>query len=262
MNEPLTWASFKRRTPQDPPLIMAHRGAQADAPENTLAAFALALAQGAHIIETDLHFSRDHHLMLMHDPTIDRTMEGAGRVGDLTLFELKKFRARRPPSYTSTGKDIPFGEAGLGIPTLAELLQLTPAPLALELKDARFAQREDAERLVKLLEQHDALERCVLVSFHLNLLQSVKAVAPPLRIGMITLTNPFPLYPTDFVGPLFPLLYLNPLYVWWARKLGKLACPLDPAPEPRLKFYKRLGVPVLLTNHPAKTAQAIAEVWR
>ena len=74
---------------------------------------------------------------------------------------------------------------------------------------------------------------------------------------MITLRNPFPFYPTEFVGPLFPLVYLNPLYVWQARRLNKIVCPLDPAPEPRLGYYRRIGVTVLLTNHPARTLAAL-----
>ena len=230
---PLTWDSFRKRTPQDPPLIMAHRGASDDLPENTLAAFALALEQGAQVLETDIRFTRDDQIVLMHDATVERTMNDAGAVSEMTLAKVKKLRARRAPNAPPT----PFGEAGLSVPTLAEFLQFTPVPIALELKDERFANAADAARLIDVLAQHNAIARCVLISFQLDLLQRIKALSPQIPIGMITLKNPFPLYPTEFIGPLFPLMYLNPLYVWWARKLGKLTCPLDPTPEARIGYY-------------------------
>ncbi len=290
MSKPLSWASVIHRAPNAPPLIMAHRGASDDAPENTLAAFGLALAQGADVLETDLRFTRDDEIVLIHDSTVERTTNGSGKVSDMTLSEIKQLRARRPPPQPShpvlhpahalhpagqAGQAVhsergqesaspplsglyPTGEgAGAGVPTLIELLEFTQAPLALELKDARFENVQDAQRLVDLLAKHNALERCVVVSFHLPRLRRLKSIAPTLPIGMITLSNPFPLYPTEFLGPLWPLLCLNPLYAWWARRLGKVVCPLDPAPEPRIRFYRRLRVSVLLTNHPARTVESL-----
>ena len=72
----------------DRPLIIGHRGAAADAPENTLAAFALALEQGADGVELDVQLCADGVPVIMHDDTVDRTCDGTGRVGDLTLAEL------------------------------------------------------------------------------------------------------------------------------------------------------------------------------
>ncbi len=74
----------------DRPLIIGHRGACADAPENTLAAFALALAQNADGVELDVQLSADGVPMIMHDATVDRTTDGHGRVPDLTLAELRR----------------------------------------------------------------------------------------------------------------------------------------------------------------------------
>ncbi len=248
MADLLTWDSFRRLPRTALPLIMAHRGASDDLPENTPAAFRLALAQGAAVLETDLRFTRDDRIVLMHDATVDRTTNGHGAVADMTLAEVLTLRTRRP-------RDTTFGDEPP--PTLEDLLKLTSVPLALELKDARFANRADAQRLVDVLARHHALERCVLISFHLPLLQAIKALAPSLPIGMITISNPWPLYPTDFLGPFWPLTVVNPLYVWWARRLGKLVCPLDDVPEPRLRYYRALGVPVVLTNHPAVTRRAL-----
>ena len=71
------------------PLIIGHRGASADAPENTLAAFALALEQNADGIEFDVQLCADGVPVIMHDDTVDRTCDGVGRVADLTLTELR-----------------------------------------------------------------------------------------------------------------------------------------------------------------------------
>lgn len=256
---------------------MAHRGSSDELPENTRAAFQRALEQGAEILETDLRFTRDDEIILMHDPTLERTTNGAGVVADMTLAEIKTLRAQK--SFAS--KQILGSEE---IPTLAEFLvsterssqrsisadternaggerngvrSLQDVPVALELKDDRFIQTRDAEKLVRVLDDHNALARTVLLSFNGARVRACKRVAPQIPIGIITLKNPFPLYDTELMGPFFPLLYLNPLYFAWAKRRGKIACPLDPAPEPRLKFYRMLGAPVLLTNHPAVTRKAL-----
>ncbi len=75
------------------PLIFAHRGASAHAPENTLAAFELALDQGAHGIELDVKLSADEEIVVIHDATIDRTTNGQGRVSKLTLAALRELDA-------------------------------------------------------------------------------------------------------------------------------------------------------------------------
>ncbi len=247
---PLTWQAVARRDPRSPPIVMAHRGASDDLPENTLAAFSLALEQGAQVLETDLRFTRDDEILLMHDATLDRTTNGSGRVSELTLAQIKKVRSRHPLTEQFSTEPPP---------TLKELLQFTrgETPLALELKDDRFLNPHDAERLVNLLARYEMFESTVLVSFSLARMLTFRSIAPQLRIGMITLSNPLPRFPTEFLGPFYPLLYLNPFYVRWARRLGKIVCPLDPAPESRLGYYRRLGVPVLLTNHPAQTLDAL-----
>ena len=69
--------------------IIAHRGASAHAPENTLAAFQLALEQGADGIELDVMLSKDGQLIVIHDDKVDRTTNGTGKVADMYLSELK-----------------------------------------------------------------------------------------------------------------------------------------------------------------------------
>lgn len=104
------------------PLVVAHRGASADEPENTLAAFEAAVEAGADAVEFDVRMSGDGHAVVMHDPSVDRTTDGFGLVRDLTVPELKRLRIR-----SSSG--VPAE-----IPVLAEVLALLSGRCALDVE--------------------------------------------------------------------------------------------------------------------------------
>ena len=103
---------------------VAHRGASGDYPENTLLAFEKALEIGVDEIELDLHSTRDGHLVVMHDATVDRTTDGTGAIGDLTLAEIKaldagsafdgRFRGERVPTWEEA-LDLVQGRVGLNV---------------------------------------------------------------------------------------------------------------------------------------------------
>jgi glycerophosphoryl diester phosphodiesterase len=95
--------------------VIAHRGDSAQRPENTLAAFASALEAGAELVEFDVQLTRDGHVVVLHDGTLDRTTTGRGRVRELTLAEVRAVSAGYPAR---------FGDAYAGerVPTLAEAL--------------------------------------------------------------------------------------------------------------------------------------------
>lgn len=99
-----------------PPLI-AHRGASADAPENTLASARLAWEQHADGLELDLHLTADGELVVIHDPDVRRTTGQTGTIAQLTLAQIRRLDA-------GGGKDPRF--AGERIPSLAEMLGVTP----------------------------------------------------------------------------------------------------------------------------------------
>ena len=97
--------------------LCAHRGAMQTHPENTLTAFKEAVRAGAHMIEFDVQLTRDNELVIMHDPTVDRTTNGSGKVSDLTLAELKLLDA-------GLWKSLEFKDER--IPTLQETLNVLP----------------------------------------------------------------------------------------------------------------------------------------
>ncbi len=89
------------------PTVFAHRGASVYAPENTLPAFQLAVEQGADAIELDAKLCADGHVVVFHDPTVDRTTDGSGRVDELSLADLKRLDADCSPDRNYPGTQVP-----------------------------------------------------------------------------------------------------------------------------------------------------------
>src|SRR5690349_1723944 len=96
--------------------VIAHRGDSAHFPENTIPSFDRAIDLAADAIEFDLRVSRDGEIVIIHDPTVDRTTDGAGAVSSLTLAELKRLDAGARFSADG-GRTFPFRGRGLTIPT-------------------------------------------------------------------------------------------------------------------------------------------------
>jgi glycerophosphoryl diester phosphodiesterase len=107
------------------PTVIGHRGACGEAPENTLASFGLAVTQGAAIVETDVHLTRDGKLVLIHDELLERTTDGRGRITDHSLAELRQLDAGHQFDPAGDGS-FPFRGRGLQIPTLEETLEAFP----------------------------------------------------------------------------------------------------------------------------------------
>jgi len=107
------------------PIVIGHRGASGELPENTLPAFERALSQGAEILETDAHLSRDGEVVLSHDPQVDRTTEGSGSIEEHSLAELQRLDAgyRFSPDR---GAHFPHRGKEIRIPTLREAFERFP----------------------------------------------------------------------------------------------------------------------------------------
>ncbi|HIE51609.1 MAG TPA: glycerophosphodiester phosphodiesterase [Armatimonadetes bacterium] len=148
------------------PYVVGHRGAAGLEPENTLRSFRRALELGVDYVECDVHLTRDGHLAVIHDETVDRTTNGQGRVAVFTLAELKRLDAGR----------------GEHIPTLEEVLNLTRGRVGvlIELKGPHTA-----EPVVRTVKQLGMEEEVVLTSFHLERIRAAKTLEPHLRTGAI-----------------------------------------------------------------------------
>ncbi len=133
--------------------ICAHRGASDTHPENTLAAFREAIMLGAQMIEFDVALSKDGHLVLMHDSTVDRTTDGAGPVAGLTLEELQKLDA-------GSWKHRKFKDER--IPTLQAALEMMPENIWLNvhLKGGTELAEETARAIVAAQRTHQCFLAC------------------------------------------------------------------------------------------------------
>jgi glycerophosphoryl diester phosphodiesterase len=165
--------------------LQAHRGAAGLAPENTLAAFRMALDLGADGTEMDLQVTKDGIVVVIHDDTVDRTTDGRGRIGDLTLIEIKRLDAGAK-----------FGPAFRGerIPTLRELIDLVKASgrdrfrLNLEIKFAEGREGHPAdleERVLTVLTETNFLDRVITQSFYHPSAAKMKRLVPGIPAGLL-----------------------------------------------------------------------------
>jgi glycerophosphoryl diester phosphodiesterase len=160
---------------------IAHRGASAYAPENTLAAFRLAVKFGARCIETDLRLTKDGEIVTMHDAYLQRTTGKRRFVAALTLEEIRqldagsRFRRQRRRKFQ-----------GERVPSLQDVLRLARSAgvtLYLELKTPPGRGLEAA--VVRELREADAVSRVIVISFHDGALREVKALEPALATGWL-----------------------------------------------------------------------------
>ena len=158
-------------------LVIAHRGASGNAPENTMAAFKKAVALGANFIETDLQLSRDARLVAIHDATVNRTTNGQGTVHDMTLTELRRLDA---------GSWFGSEFAGERIPTLDEILAFSKkhdVVFYLEIKPGGSWGGEHA--LIGALRESGEIPRAVVISFDAAIVLSLRKIEPTLMTGLL-----------------------------------------------------------------------------
>ena len=154
------------------PTVIGHRGSAGEAPENTLASFALGLETGAAILESDVHLTRDGVPVLLHDDAVDRTTDGCGRVAALSLAELRALDAGHRFS-TDGGRTHPFRGRGLRVPTLEEALAAFPeARFNLELKEGLPGL---VESCVERVAKSDSASRCLLTAAEDALMLALRA---------------------------------------------------------------------------------------
>jgi glycerophosphoryl diester phosphodiesterase len=155
------------------PLVFAHRGGSALAPENTLAAFDKGLACGADGLELDVRLSKDGRVVVTHDATLERTTNLCGRVADFTADDL--WRADAGYRFGSNGA-WPFRGLDQGIPRLEQVLERYPETrVIIELKDNSVAL---ARAAIDILRQARAVDRVCLGSFGLRVLRAARALEP------------------------------------------------------------------------------------
>jgi glycerophosphoryl diester phosphodiesterase len=164
-------------------LIIAHRGDSAHRPENTMAAFVSALELGADILELDVQLTKDGHLAVMHDETVDRTTNGKGALRDITLADLRELSAGYPSRFGAAFADE-------RVPLLGEVLGFLKGRgrALIELKQESIS--DDAESGIEALtiaavRKAGMAGDVALISFEGRALERCRALAPEIMRGQL-----------------------------------------------------------------------------
>ncbi|MBV9924175.1 MAG: glycerophosphodiester phosphodiesterase [Acidobacteria bacterium] len=164
-------------------LAIAHRGGAGLWPENTLYAFERAAAAGVDVIETDVHATADGELVIFHDEGVERTTDGAGRVGSLTLAELKRLDAAYRFS-TDGGRTFPLRGQGVTVPTLREVFEALPR-MRFNIEPKQGAPSIVAP-LCRMIRERGMAERVLVASFSGSILAEFRRECPEVATSAAT----------------------------------------------------------------------------
>jgi glycerophosphoryl diester phosphodiesterase len=230
------------------PLVIAHRGASAYQPENTLRAYSLAVEQAADMIEIDLHLSRDGEIVVSHDAKLER-FGAEGMIGERTLAELRELDAGR-------GWDAPAQ-----IPTLTEVLDQFGASISfnLELKwDDHAGDYPGLEaRTLAEVERRGLLASTLFSSFRDSILVELRRLSPDARLAALAeprspgkLVERAQTVGAEAVNPHFVMILADPELVPSAHAAGLAVYSYTVNDSERMQELLRLGADGLFTNHP------------
>ncbi len=230
------------------PLIIAHRGASGHAPENTMAAFQLALDQHADGIELDVMLSKDGRLVVIHDDTVDRTTNGNGQVRDLTLAQLKSLDAGN----------------GEKIPTLEEVLNVFGGRFLINIELKNYATPFDRLPIAvaDLLKTKKYPEMLIISSFNPLNLGRFRRRCPQVKQGLLTLHNKADLW----IWRLFKYNAFHPYYEdvdeGMVSKLKAKQQQINVWTVDKPEDIRRmasLGVNSIITNLPKETREVLEQ---
>jgi glycerophosphoryl diester phosphodiesterase len=245
------------------PFVVAHRGASAERPEHTLAAYELALEQGADGVECDVRLTRDGHLVCVHDRRIDRTSNGTGLVSEMTLAEL---------GALDFGSWHPGGSGpSIGVLTLDGLVSLVldwnrPVKLFIETKHpVRYGSLVES-KVLALLHRYGIASpasadrsRAVVLSFSAGAVWRIRRAAPMLPTVLLGETSRYlggsaaTTVGATAVGPSIATLREHPELVDRAAAQGRATYCWTVDHYEDVEFCRQLGVGWIATNHPGRT---------
>lgn len=157
------------------PQVIAHQGGDGIWPGDTLFAFEKAVEVGADVLEMDAHITKDGHIVLMHDETVDDTTDGSGLIEEMTLDELKQLDAAYDWSNDG-GQTYPYRGQGIQVPALEELFQKFPQMrYVIEIKRSGIPVEQP---MCDLIRQYGMQEEVLIASFHDEVMQNFRATCP------------------------------------------------------------------------------------
>ncbi|MCH5198903.1 MAG: glycerophosphodiester phosphodiesterase [Oscillospiraceae bacterium] len=243
--------------------VIAHRGANKSAPQNTLPAFKIAIEENADGFETDVHLTKDGQLIICHNYTLDATSDGRGEITSYTLGEIKKF---------DFGSYFSADFKNTSAPTVDEFLSLVGESSAeiinIELKSPKKKETGIVKKTLDCVKAHGLLDRCLISSFDAKLLKEVKELDPRCKTGLlypnvrfesfIRSIDPFPtarFIKADAIHPMDGTVSYS--LIKRAHKLGMKVNVWTVDSEKRAKALARMGADGIITNCPGKIKTAL-----
>ena len=238
-------------------IIVAHRGASRQAPENTMEAFRLAVDAGADAIELDVHLTADGQLAVIHDDTMNRTTDRTGAVSSQTMAQIRE--ADAGATFARPGDSgLPYDGQGLRVPTLPEVLAWLPGDIGLVVE---IKARAAADAVVDAVRDDPVHRsgRLSVISFDEATIERVRELDPGIRTGYLLVPTqpiePALVWATEHghvgVNPYEGDLGLDPLpIVAQARPYGReIGCYVVNDPE-RMKHLAACGIWGFVTDVP------------
>jgi glycerophosphoryl diester phosphodiesterase len=232
------------------PTIFAHRGSSAYAPENTLAAFELAVRQNANAIEIDVKLSSDGHVIVIHDASVNRTTDGEGQVSELTLASLKSLDA---------GCKYDNSFCGEKIPTLDEVFESVGVKTFTNVELTNYATPKDQlpEKVAQIVQSHGMQDRVLFSSFNPFSLRKIHNILPNIPIGLLSLPGIAGTLSRSFLVRWLPYKALHPdvrstsrnLIARFQKRGNRIHTYTVNHPEDMEKFFK-WGINGIFTDDP------------
>jgi glycerophosphoryl diester phosphodiesterase len=221
-------------------LRIGHRGAAGHEPENTLRGFQRAVQLGADMVELDVHLCATGELVVIHDDTVDRTTDGSGRVGDMTLTELRALDAG----------------GGERVPTLDEVFAAMQDRAAVDVELKGLGTAEPVYELVDGLLRHRrwSLSNILVTSFDWGMLEEMRSLSDRVRLGPLNHREPFKAlrFASEIrahsVNPFHESLDAG--YVREAHRLGLAVYPWTVNEAADIDRVKGLGVDGVISDYP------------
>lgn len=235
-------------------VFIAHRGASGHghSPENTLAAFREAIKIGVDCVECDVHGTKDGHVVVIHDSTLNRTTDKKGAVADMVLEEIKKADA---------GSWFNKAFSGERIPTLAELLELTKGKVitVIEIKPDNIT-----EKVIREIESAQAEGEVLLQSFHLKVVKTAMDINPKIPRALL-ISGKLPIIRSASIQELvyqaakvgastlnLPYSVITPTLIKEVHKRGINVWAWTVDDELKMKELADMGIDGITSNYPEK----------
>jgi glycerophosphoryl diester phosphodiesterase len=232
------------------PVVCAHRGDKAFAPENTLSAFRQAADKGADAIEFDVKLTSDGQVIVLHDQTVDRTTNGTGNIAKLPLVALLDLDA---------GIQFPGKFPGEKIPTLEQVFETVGKRLYMNVELTNYSTPNDllVSKVADLVRKHGMQTRVLFSSFFSRNLHKARMLIPEVPCGLLTLPGLMGSWGRTFTwrgnyAALHPYMTdVDPGLVFRIHAAGKRVNVWTVTAEADIKRMIGLGVDGIITDDPA-----------